>query len=216
MTLALNTKNIKLFVIATVVSLLGMVFFAYKSVNAGPCYIETGPFQVSADTHTCPQPDAQGRTAYVDPNGNAIAGAPLASDCYVRSTSGSGSFATIRYTRQNCSDLEALRNVAVNNAGGSSTGEPTYVKNDCEGENLDKNNCGIIKYLVLFINVLSGAVGLVVVGSIIYGGIQYSSAGSDPAKISAAKNRIRDSIMALLFFLFAYSILNWLVPGGVL
>lgn len=95
---------------------------------------------------------------------------------------------------------------------------PTSVPNDCNapGGNINQGNCGIIRYLVMFINILSALVGIVVVGSIIYGGIQYSMAGSDPGKIGEAKNRIRNALIALLFFIFGYSFLNYLVPGGVL
>jgi hypothetical protein len=94
--------------------------------------------------------------------------------------------------------------------------EPSYIESDCNDSDINQDNCGIVKYLVLFINFLSGIVGIVVVGSIIYGGIQYSTAGSDPQKVSAAKSRIRNAIIALIFFLFMYSLLNYLVPGGVL
>lgn len=93
---------------------------------------------------------------------------------------------------------------------------PALVKNDCnESANLNASNCGIIKYLETFINALSALVGVVVVGSLIYGGIQYSSAGSDPQKVSAAKKRILNSIFAFVAFLFTYALLQYLVPGGV-
>ena len=93
------------------------------------------------------------------------------------------------------------------------------LNNDCDPEGsaqINKENCGIIKYLVMFINVLSAIAGIVIVGSIVAAGIQYSSGGSEPHKISAAKNRIRNAIIALLFFLFGYALLNYLIPGGVL
>lgn len=92
--------------------------------------------------------------------------------------------------------------------------EPEYKANDCE--TVDKDNCGIIEYLVIFINVLSALAGVVIAASIAYGGIQYSMAGSDPQKVSAAKARIRNAIIALLFFIFGYGFLNFLVPGGLL
>lgn len=105
----------------------------------------------------------------------------------------------------------------------SSLTEPTQIEDDCSGNNPqagladdDPNHCAILDYVVLAINLLSALVGIVVVGSIIYGGIQYSSAGSDPQKISAAKDRIRNALIALLFFIFTYSFLNYLIPGGVL
>lgn len=88
--------------------------------------------------------------------------------------------------------------------------------NDCQGVTVEESNCGIIRWLIILINVLSGMAGIVIVGAIVVGGMQYSSAGSDPQKVSAAKNRIRNAVIALLFFLFGYGILNFLIPGGLL
>ena len=111
---------------------------------------------------------------------------------------------------------------AGSNSGTISAGEPNYVKNDCNGpdnkagESEDsENHCGILDYLILFINVLSALVGVVVVGSIIYGGIQYSMAGGDPQKVAGAKKRILNAVVALFFFIFTYAILQYLVPGGI-
>lgn len=89
-------------------------------------------------------------------------------------------------------------------------------KTDCSADTINQDNCGIVRYIALFINVLSGLAGIVIVGSIVYGGIQYSMAGSDAQKVSAAKARIRNANIALLFFLFGYAFLNYIVPGGVL
>lgn len=98
-----------------------------------------------------------------------------------------------------------------------------YKKHDCQGADIraglqpgDANYCGILNYLVIIINVLAGAASVAIIGSIIYAGIQYSMSGSDPQKVSAAKDRIRNAIIALVFFIFGYTILNYLVPGGVL
>ena len=73
----------------------------------------------------------------------------------------------------------------------------------------------IVKYIDPFIDFLSALVGVAVVISIIIGGIQYSSSGGDPGKASAAKERIRNAIVALLVYLFLFSILNFLIPGGL-
>lgn len=79
------------------------------------------------------------------------------------------------------------------------------------------NNCDLIqKYINPFINFLAALVGVAVVISIIIGGIQYGSSAGDPAKVSAAKNRVRNAIIALLTFLFLYALLNFLIPGGLL
>lgn len=89
------------------------------------------------------------------------------------------------------------------------------IESDCTGETLDSSNCGIIKYLLIFVNVLSGLVGIVVVGMIIFGGIQYSMAGDDPQKIQEAKKKISNALLGLVTFIFTYIFLQWVVPGGI-
>ncbi len=77
-------------------------------------------------------------------------------------------------------------------------------------------SCNIIQdYVQPAINFLSALVGVAVVISIIIGGIQYGSSAGDSSKVSAAKNRIRNAIIALVAFLLLYSILNFLIPGGL-
>lgn len=110
--------------------------------------------------------------------------------------------------------------LTIDRSSTAGSGDKRTIDNDCDPESpdeqLNQENCGIIKYIVLFINVLSGIAGIVIVASIIIGGIQYSAAGPDPQKVSAAKARIRNAIIALVFFLFGVAILNFLVPGGIL
>ncbi len=80
----------------------------------------------------------------------------------------------------------------------------------------DTKNCGFLtKYVQPFVNFLSALVGVAVTVSIVIGGIQYGSSAGDSAKVSAAKNRIRNSIIALLAFLFLYAMMNFLIPGGL-
>ncbi|HUB93092.1 MAG TPA: hypothetical protein VMB52_01170 [Verrucomicrobiae bacterium] len=77
------------------------------------------------------------------------------------------------------------------------------------------NSCTLIsKYIDPFVNFLAAAVGVGVVVSIVIGGIQYSSSAGDPGKASAAKNRIRNAIIALITFMLLYGMLNFLIPGG--
>lgn len=75
--------------------------------------------------------------------------------------------------------------------------------------------CFINNYVNPVVAFLSAAAGVAVVISVIVGAIQYSSAEGDPSKVSAARNRIVESIVALLAFLFLYAFLNFLLPGGV-
>jgi hypothetical protein len=83
--------------------------------------------------------------------------------------------------------------------------------NDCEA----LTSCTLIsQYIDPFVNFLSAAIGVGVVISIVVGGIQYSSSAGDPGKASAAKNRIRNAIIALVTFMLLYGMLNFLIPGG--
>lgn len=82
--------------------------------------------------------------------------------------------------------------------------------------NQSATTCMFGVYINPIINILSALVGVAVVIAIIVGGLQYSAAGSDPAKVGAAKKRITDAIIALLGFLLLYGILQWLIPGGLI
>ena len=79
----------------------------------------------------------------------------------------------------------------------------------------------IVNDINLVVTFLSAAVGVVILGSLIWGGIQYMTAGSDvgqqgkPSQVAAAKHRITNSLIALLVYLLTFSFLQWLVPGGI-
>ncbi|MBI2592194.1 hypothetical protein HYW36_01835 [Candidatus Saccharibacteria bacterium] len=73
----------------------------------------------------------------------------------------------------------------------------------------------IVKKINDVVNVLSGLVGVVVVGMIILGGIQFAMAGDKSEAVSAAKQRIINGLIALIAFLFIFAFIQWLVPGGV-
>jgi hypothetical protein len=102
----------------------------------------------------------------------------------------------------------------------SSTTDIKAKKDDCKidtdaGETLSSENCGIIKLVVVITNILSGIAGLVIIGTIIFGGVQYSMAGPDPSKVQAAKHKITTALLALVLFIFGYAFLQWIVPGGL-
>ncbi len=90
------------------------------------------------------------------------------------------------------------------------------VAQECEGGDISSSNCGITRYLILLINVLSGLVGVTVVGVMIFAGIQYSVSSGDPSAAAAAKKRISNAVLALVLFATMYGFLQWIVPGGVL
>lgn len=90
---------------------------------------------------------------------------------------------------------------------GQIIGSPTFAAA------LDQLFKAYINPLVAF---LTAVAGIVIVISIIVGGVQYSSAGADPSKVSAAKQRIMSAVIALLCLIFLFAFIQWLVPGGLL
>jgi len=66
------------------------------------------------------------------------------------------------------------------------------------------------------IRFLTTGVGIVLVGSMIYAGIQYTSSRGDPQATASAVNRLKANAWALLLFLFGYAILNYIIPGTFL
>ena len=64
------------------------------------------------------------------------------------------------------------------------------------------------------IRLLSDGVGIVVVASMIVAGIQYTVSQDDPQAKKNAMGRIQSSLLALVIFIFAYAILNYVIPQG--
>lgn len=77
------------------------------------------------------------------------------------------------------------------------------------------NQSPVVKDIQDIVNFLSAAVGLVIIGAIIVGGIQYSLAGDNSSALESAKKRITNAMIALFAFLFAYAFMQWLIPGGI-
>jgi hypothetical protein len=64
--------------------------------------------------------------------------------------------------------------------------------------------------------VLTAAVGVLAVISIVVAGIQYSSSADDPATVTKAKQRIFNTVVGLIAYIFLFAFINYLVPGGIL
>ncbi|HSX36631.1 MAG TPA: hypothetical protein VLG13_00715 [Patescibacteria group bacterium] len=78
------------------------------------------------------------------------------------------------------------------------------------------NNSGILDVTFAIIRFLSYGVGLVIIGSLVVAGIQYTSSQGDPKASAQAQERIKSTVIALLVFIFAYAILDYIVPAGFL
>jgi len=93
----------------------------------------------------------------------------------------------------------------------SGTQTTTSINLGCKG----KGNA-ITDLTFAIIRFLSNGVGIIVVGSLVWAGIQYTSSRGDPKATTEAINRIRANVFALLLYVFAYAMLNYVIPGGFL
>ena len=108
---------------------------------------------------------------------------------------------------------------ACSTAGGPS-GNTASTDTECSNSSDQGiNNClkhnQIVTDLNTIVAFLSAGVGLVVIGVIILGGVQYSMAGDNAQALQAARQRITNGLIALFTFLFIFAFLQWLIPGGL-
>lgn len=86
----------------------------------------------------------------------------------------------------------------------------------CLGESYDGEQYNpVLDMLFALLRFVSTGVGIVVTGSIVWAGIQYSTSRGNPQGTEAALKRVYNSVIALLIYIFAFAILNFLVPGGL-
>jgi len=78
------------------------------------------------------------------------------------------------------------------------------------------SNCNFFEQILGLVNIVSGLIGVAVVLNIIVAGIQYSTAADNPNKVQSAKQKVTNSIIALIAYAFLVAFLQWIVPGGVL
>ncbi len=78
-------------------------------------------------------------------------------------------------------------------------------------------NCNVFieKYINPLVLVLTTLVGIAAVLSIIIAGIQYSASADDPGTVTKAKQRIFNTIIGLVTYIFLLALFNWLIPGGI-
>ncbi len=95
------------------------------------------------------------------------------------------------------------------NGGGTYPSTNTAIDLGCTG----KGN-PIMDMLFGVIRFLAAGVGVVIIGSTIFAGVQYATARDSPEAVQKAKGRIISNLMALLLYIFGYALLNFLIPGG--
>ena len=224
--MAMKIQKVKLllgvFGLLISVGLAGVWSPAASAASKGTCYIEPNSGGTAAGYSQ--------KCSDVFPNGKDSAGHTIsATKCYDVSGGLANQVAKAISCSSNLFDKTPAESQCENQGGtyangacklpincasasGTTNCDPAVNGGNCS----NVQHCDLItKYVNPLINFLAALVGVAVVISIVIGGIQYGSSAGDPAKVTAAKNRIRNAIIALVTFLLLYALLNFLIPGGL-
>lgn len=94
---------------------------------------------------------------------------------------------------------------------GDCTKTTSFAFADC-----DNTDVGISCLVKEGLQVMSGIVGVAVVGGVVWGGITYATASGSPANVQKGRKIIGNSLMGLILFALMYAIIAFLLPGEVL
>jgi hypothetical protein len=77
-----------------------------------------------------------------------------------------------------------------------------------------ENQC-IYRFTIAIFNLLAAGVGIAVIAGIIYGSIVYGTSGGAPQRSQQGVTIITNALIGLLAYFLMWSLINWLVPGGL-
>ena len=90
---------------------------------------------------------------------------------------------------------------------------------DSDGKDLSVKEGGarnpIIAIGLALVGIITGLVAVAVVGGIVYGGFLYLTARDNSGQTQKGVTIIVNSVVALIIWIFAYALINFLVPGGL-
>lgn len=79
---------------------------------------------------------------------------------------------------------------------------------------LDKD-LGIEGLLGLVVKILSYGLGAAAVIGVVVAGIMYLMARDNESQVAAAKQRLLNTVIGLIAWVVMFSVVSWLIPGGV-
>lgn len=207
------------------------------NIPAQPVFAATGLCYLPASATTEGIDDVRSCTDVTGVNDEN--GQPLSADkCYVISTSAQGARATsvkcddARFSKcpdgrtgspPNCVAGQTCPTgqtgtppncIAAGSADKKCTDNVVILKAAC-GDNKSVQTNSIFLILLIVIRFLTVGVGIAVAGGIIYGGLLYMTARGNSAQTHKAVITIVNSMVGLLLYIFMFTILNFLIPGGI-
>ncbi len=151
------------------------------------------------------------------PNNDQISQGVDQGNCYVRRSTNGGPLGAATFAEQACNTFNVEPEVVeeADFIGGKASLDNGAEDGCNTNEALNTSNCSIIRYLVIGINFLSAVALMSIIASAIFAGFQYITAQDNSGQIEAAKKRMIMTFIALGLFIFMYSLLDYLLPGGI-
>lgn len=91
----------------------------------------------------------------------------------------------------------------------------TKINFGCLGRNAPNGMGPIQDLLFALIRFLSIGVGVIITLSIVAAGIQYATAEGNAEATQKSKKRIQNAVIGLAIYIFAFSAMQFLIPGGL-
>jgi len=105
--------------------------------------------------------------------------------------------------------------ISVPNAEALKCGDTETALIACDADGKGVEGTGLWQLLLIAINILTAGVGVLALGGIIYGSVLYASAGGNPEQVKKAKTAFTNVVIGVVAFGGMFTLLNFLVPGGV-
>jgi hypothetical protein len=83
------------------------------------------------------------------------------------------------------------------------------------GPKTDAQQSPIWGVLILILNIMTGGIGILGVGGIVYGSILYASARDKSEQTKKAIGVITNVVIGIAAYGLMYVVLNFLIPGGI-
>lgn len=91
----------------------------------------------------------------------------------------------------------------------------TTIKNTSCANGSDPSTCEALDLLDQVLNFMAIIIIPVITIVLVVGGVQYTMAGGNPENVRAAQQRLFKAALALVLFAVMWSVLKWLIPGGL-
>lgn len=84
-----------------------------------------------------------------------------------------------------------------------------------KSNNGDVQDSGLWALLLMVVRILAGGVGLTAIAMIVFAGFTYTTAQDRDDQVKKSKGMILNAIIGLALFALMYTLLEWLIPGGI-